>query len=209
VLEACRAQPVQHLVYASSSSVYGANSKVPYHEDDPVVAPVSLYAATKRANELMAQTYAHLYGVACSGVRFFTVYGPWGRPDMAIFKFTRNIIEGSPIDVYGFGNMTRDLSLGFSASVDEPRSIASSSQDSVPPDVATFRSLRSTASAGLLCRESKNSFGPSGPHVTWNCEVQVKPGDLATEKPYMVSNRKDRNVKCVGVEKPKPVCATD
>ena len=109
VLEACRAQPVRHLVYASSSSVYGANSKLPYHEDDPVVAPVSLYAATKRANELMAQTYAHLYGIACSGVRFFTVYGPWGRPDMAYYSFTKAILEGHPIDVFNHGRMQRDF----------------------------------------------------------------------------------------------------
>jgi UDP-glucuronate 4-epimerase len=109
VLEACRAHPVRHLVYASSSSVYGANSKVPYHEDDPVLAPVSLYAATKRANELMAQAYAHLYGIPCSGVRFFTVYGPWGRPDMAYYSFTRAILEGRTIDVFNHGEMQRDF----------------------------------------------------------------------------------------------------
>jgi UDP-glucuronate 4-epimerase len=109
VLEACRAHPVRHLVYASSSSVYGANSKVPYHEDDPVLAPVSLYAATKRANELMAQSYAHLYGIPCSGVRFFTVYGPWGRPDMAYYSFTRSILEGRSIDVFNHGQMQRDF----------------------------------------------------------------------------------------------------
>lgn len=109
VLEACRAQPVSHLIYASSSSVYGANSKVPYNEDDPVVAPVSLYAATKRANELMAQTYAHLYDIACSGVRFFTVYGPWGRPDMAYYSFTKAILEAQPIDVFNHGRMQRDF----------------------------------------------------------------------------------------------------
>ncbi|MBO0763543.1 MAG: NAD-dependent epimerase/dehydratase family protein [Hyphomicrobiaceae bacterium] len=109
VLEACRAHPVRHLVYASSSSVYGANSKVPYHEDDPVLAPVSLYAATKRANELMAQTYAHLYGIPCSGVRFFTVYGPWGRPDMAYYSFTKAILEGRTIDVFNHGEMQRDF----------------------------------------------------------------------------------------------------
>jgi UDP-glucuronate 4-epimerase len=108
VLEACRARPVQHLVYASSSSVYGANSKVPFHEDDPVVTPVSLYAASKRANELMAQTYAHLFGIACSGVRFFTVYGPWGRPDMAYYTFTKAILEDRPIDVFNHGRMQRD-----------------------------------------------------------------------------------------------------
>lgn len=109
VLEACRAHPVRHLVYASSSSVYGANSKVPYHEDDPVVAPVSLYAATKRANELMAQTYAHLFAIPCSGVRFFTVYGPWGRPDMAYYTFTQAILDGRPIDVFNHGRMQRDF----------------------------------------------------------------------------------------------------
>jgi UDP-glucuronate 4-epimerase len=109
VLEACRAHPVRHLVYASSSSVYGANTKVPFHEDDPVLAPVSLYGATKRANELMAQTYAHLYGIPCSGVRFFTVYGPWGRPDMAYYAFTRAILEGRPIDVFNHGRMQRDF----------------------------------------------------------------------------------------------------
>lgn len=109
VLEACRAHPVRHLVYASSSSVYGGNSKVPYHEDDPVVAPVSLYAATKRANELMAQTYAHLFAIPCSGVRFFTVYGPWGRPDMAYYTFTQAILDGRPIDVFNHGRMQRDF----------------------------------------------------------------------------------------------------
>jgi UDP-glucuronate 4-epimerase len=109
VLEACRAHPVQHLIYASSSSVYGANTKVPYHENDPVLAPVSLYAATKRANELMAQSYAHLYGIPCSGVRFFTVYGPWGRPDMAYYSFTKAILEGRTIDVFNHGEMQRDF----------------------------------------------------------------------------------------------------
>jgi UDP-glucuronate 4-epimerase len=109
VLEACRATPVPHLIYASSSSVYGANTKVPFQEDDPVLEPVSLYAATKRSNELMAQTYAHLYGVTASGLRFFTVYGPWGRPDMAYYKFTKAILEGEPIDVYNHGEMQRDF----------------------------------------------------------------------------------------------------
>ena len=109
VLEACRAHPVRHLIYASSSSVYGANDKVPYHEDDPVLAPLSLYAATKRANELMAHSYAHLYGIPASGVRFFTVYGPWGRPDMAYYSFTKAILEGRPIDVFNHGEMQRDF----------------------------------------------------------------------------------------------------
>lgn len=109
ILEACRARPVKHLIYASSSSVYGANVKTPFREDDPVNSPVSLYAATKRANELMAQTYAHLFGVPASGLRFFTVYGPWGRPDMAYYDFARAIAAGEPIDVYNHGQMRRDF----------------------------------------------------------------------------------------------------
>ncbi|AOE84940.1 NAD-dependent epimerase [Pseudomonas sp. TCU-HL1] len=109
VLEGCRQGRVQHLVYASSSSVYGANSKVPFAVEDPVDNPISLYAATKRANELMARTYAHLYRLPTTGLRFFTVYGPWGRPDMAPFKFTKAILEGSPIDIYNNGEMSRDF----------------------------------------------------------------------------------------------------
>jgi UDP-glucuronate 4-epimerase len=109
VLEACRAHPVAHLIYASSSSVYGANAKVPFSEHDGADHPVSLYAATKRANELMAHSYAHLYGIPATALRFFTVYGPWGRPDMAYFKFTKSILEGKPIDVYAEGEMSRDF----------------------------------------------------------------------------------------------------
>lgn len=109
ILEACRHNPVDHLVYASSSSVYGANAKVPFSEHDGADHPVSLYAATKRANELMAHSYSHLYGIPATGLRFFTVYGPWGRPDMAYFKFTKAILEGRPIDVYDEATMSRDF----------------------------------------------------------------------------------------------------
>lgn len=109
ILEACRNHPVEHLVYASSSSVYGGNEKVPYAESDPVDHPVSLYAATKKANELMAHSYAKLYGIACTGLRFFTVYGPAGRPDMAYFKFTNKIVRGEPIQIYNMGDMRRDF----------------------------------------------------------------------------------------------------
>lgn len=109
VLEACRHNPVDHLIYASSSSVYGANAKTPFSEHDGADHPVSLYAATKRANELMAHSYAHLYGIPATGLRFFTVYGPWGRPDMAYFKFTKAILEGQPIDVYAESEMSRDF----------------------------------------------------------------------------------------------------
>lgn len=109
ILEGCRHQAVQHLVYASSSSVYGGNTSMPFSEHDGVDHPVSLYAATKKANELMAHTYSHLFGVPTTGLRFFTVYGPWGRPDMALFLFTKAILEGRPIDVFNHGNMLRDF----------------------------------------------------------------------------------------------------
>lgn len=109
ILEGCRHSHVQHLVYASSSSVYGGNTKMPFSEHDSVDHPVSLYAATKKANELMAHTYSHLYDLPTTGLRFFTVYGPWGRPDMALFIFTKAILEGRPIDVFNFGDMQRDF----------------------------------------------------------------------------------------------------
>jgi UDP-glucuronate 4-epimerase len=109
VLEGCRHARVQHLVYASSSSVYGGNTRMPFSVHDSVDHPVSMYAATKKANELMAHTYSHLFGLPTTGLRFFTVYGPWGRPDMALFLFTKAILEGRPIDVFNHGRMQRDF----------------------------------------------------------------------------------------------------
>jgi UDP-glucuronate 4-epimerase len=109
VLEGCRHAKVKHLIYASSSSVYGGNDKVPFSEGDRVDFPVSLYAATKKANELMAHSYSHIYRLPTTGLRFFTVYGPWGRPDMSPFLFTRAILEGRPIDVFNYGEMMRDF----------------------------------------------------------------------------------------------------
>lgn len=109
ILEGCRHAKVQHLVYASSSSVYGANKKIPFSVEDNVDYPVSLYAATKKANELIAHSYSHLYQIPSTGLRFFTVYGPWGRPDMAIFIFTKAILEDKPIDVFNYGKMQRDF----------------------------------------------------------------------------------------------------
>ncbi|MFT7185602.1 MAG: UDP-glucuronate 4-epimerase [Pseudohongiellaceae bacterium] len=109
ILEGCRHNKVEHLVYASSSSVYGANESMPFSVHDNVDHPVSLYAATKKANELMAHTYSHLFDLPTTGLRFFTVYGPWGRPDMALFMFTKNIIEGKPIDVFNYGKHKRDF----------------------------------------------------------------------------------------------------
>ncbi|MCG2877118.1 NAD-dependent epimerase [Obesumbacterium proteus] len=109
ILEGCRHTKVKHLVYASSSSVYGLNDKTPFSTSDSVDHPVSLYAATKKSNELMSHSYSHLYGIPTTGLRFFTVYGPWGRPDMALFKFTKNILAGEPIDIYNNGEMQRDF----------------------------------------------------------------------------------------------------
>jgi len=109
VLEGCRHHHVEHLVYASSSSVYGSNTNMPFSVHDNVDHPVSLYAASKKANELMAHTYSHLYRLPTTGLRFFTVYGPWGRPDMALFLFTRNILAGKPIEVFNYGNHRRDF----------------------------------------------------------------------------------------------------
>ena len=109
ILEGCRHHKVENLVYASSSSVYGANESMPFSVHDNVDHPVSLYAATKKTNELMAHTYSHLYGVPTTGLRFFTVYGPWGRPDMALFLFTKSILDGKPIDVFNYGNHRRDF----------------------------------------------------------------------------------------------------
>ena len=109
LLECCRRHSVQHFIYASSSSVYGLNKKIPFHEDDQVDHPISLYAATKKSNELMAHTYSHLYKLPTTGLRFFTVYGPWGRPDMALFLFTEAIVKGKPIKVFNNGEMERDF----------------------------------------------------------------------------------------------------
>ncbi|MCX7726170.1 MAG: SDR family NAD(P)-dependent oxidoreductase [Chitinispirillaceae bacterium] len=109
IIELSKRFNVENFVYASSSSVYGANTKLPFSEDDRVDLPISLYAATKRANELVAYTYSHLFNLACSGLRFFTVYGPWGRPDMALFIFTKSILEDKPIQVYNYGDMGRNF----------------------------------------------------------------------------------------------------
>jgi UDP-glucuronate 4-epimerase len=141
ILEGCRHSGVRHLVYASSSSVYGANTKLPFSEHDNIDHPISLYAATKKANELMAHTYAHLYGLPTTGLRFFTVYGPGGRPDMALFKFTKNILEGKSISVFNNGNMVRDCTYvddiveGVMRTIDRPAR-PDSSWDSAVPDPA-------------------------------------------------------------------------
>ena len=129
ILEGCRAVRAQHLVFASTSSVYGANGKLPFSVHDSATHPITLYAATKLANEAMAHSYAHLFDIPSTGFRFFTVYGPWGRPDMALFKFTKAILEGRPIDVFGQGEMQRDFTYvddivsGVVAALDRPAQI--------------------------------------------------------------------------------------
>lgn len=142
ILEGCRYAKVEHLIYASSSSVYGGNTKMPFSEADSVDHPVSLYAATKKANELMAHTYSHLYNLPTTGLRFFTVYGPWGRPDMALFLFTQAILDGRPIDVFNHGKMQRDFTYiddiaeGVIRVSDRPP-IANPAFDKQQPDPAT------------------------------------------------------------------------
>lgn len=142
ILEGCRHNAVKHLVYASSSSVYGGNTKLPFSEHDNIDHPVSLYAATKKANELMAHTYSHLFRLPTTGLRFFTVYGPWGRPDMALFLFAKAIQEGCPIDVFNYGKMVRDFTYiddiveGLVRVLDKPAT-ASSAFDSSNPDPAS------------------------------------------------------------------------
>ncbi|HQT52730.1 NAD-dependent epimerase [Phenylobacterium sp.] len=142
ILEGCRAVQPKHLVFASTSSVYGANGKLPFSVRDAVHHPITLYAATKLANESMAHSYAHLFGIPSTGFRFFTVYGPWGRPDMALFKFTEAILKGEPIDVYGEGKMQRDFTYvddivsGVVAALDRPAAI-DAAWDPLAPNPAT------------------------------------------------------------------------
>jgi len=142
ILEGCRAVQPKHLVYASTSSVYGANGKLPFDVHDAATHPITLYAATKLANEAMAHSYAHLFHIPCTGLRFFTVYGPWGRPDMSPIKFLSAILEGRPIDVYGQGRMQRDFTYvddivdGVLAALDRPAAV-DSDWDPLKPDPAT------------------------------------------------------------------------
>ena len=143
ILEGCRHQGIDHLVYASSSSVYGSNIKLPFSETDNVDHPISLYAATKKANELMAHAYAELYALPTTGLRFFTVYGPWGRPDMALFKFTKGILDGKPIPVYNRGEMIRDFTYiddiveGVVRAVDQPQPLDSGHENNNNAAVTT------------------------------------------------------------------------
>jgi len=142
VLEGCRAHPPRHLIYASTSSIYGNHANLPFNVHDAATHPITLYSASKAANEAMAHAYAHLFGVPATGFRFFTVYGPWGRPDMALFKFTDAILKGRPIEVYGQGRMQRDFTYvddivdGLVAAIDRPPA-ANPAWDATNPDPAT------------------------------------------------------------------------
>ncbi len=191
ILEACRHSAVGHLVYASSSSVYGLNSNMPFSVHDNVDHPVSLYAASKKANELMAHAYSHLFGLPTTGLRFFTVYGPWGRPDMALFIFTRAILSGEPIDVYNNGNMQRDFTYiddiveGVVRVIDRPAeahsnwSAASDDPVSSPAPYRLYNIGNSSpvklldfieAIEKALCKEAKKNFMPIQPGdvpATW------------------------------------------
>ncbi len=170
VLEHCRHRGVGNLVYASSSSVYGANEKVPFSEEDRVERPVSLYAATKVADELMARTYHHLFAIPVTGLRFFTVYGPWGRPDMALYGFTDKILSRRPIDVYNFGDMERDFTYvddmvaGVVAAMDRPLGC----------EVVNLGNSRDGA-AGPLHRRAGGRPGREGGAETY---VPMQPGDV-------------------------------
>ena len=144
ILECCKNFDIKSLIYASTSSVYGANTKMPFSEHDGTNHPLSIYAASKKSNELMAHSYSYLYGLPTTGLRFFTVYGPWGRPDMALFKFTKSILEGSEIDVFNYGKHTRDFTFiddiveGIIKTIDSPADI-NSNWDTNLPDPATSK----------------------------------------------------------------------
>ncbi len=162
ILEGCRQSMPDHLVYASSSSVYGANTKIPFSVGDNVDHPVSLYAATKKSNELMAHAYSHLYSIPVTGLRFFTVYGPWGRPDMAYFKFTKAILKGEPIDVYNYGNMKRD----FTYIDDIIKGVIKVMK--MPPDSAEKKDTKATTSAPFKLYNIGNNT-----HVQLNYFIQT------------------------------------
>ena len=171
ILEGCRHSGVGHLVYASSSSVYGSNEDLPFSEKDNVDHPISLYAASKKANELMAHAYAHLYGLPTTGLRFFTVYGPWGRPDMALFKFTRGILDGTPIPVFNKGQMVRDFTYiddiveGVMRVIDRP---AAKSEGRSEPD-------RSRSMAGLQ-HWQQSSGAADGLHIRFRKSARAEGG---------------------------------
>ena len=187
ILEGCRHTGVAHLVYASSSSVYGGNTRMPFSEHDSIDHPVSLYAATKKANELMAHTYSHLFRLPTTGLRFFTVYGPWGRPDMALFLFTRAILDGRPFDVFNHGNMVRDFTFiddiveGVVRVLDRPAE-PSPWFDTARPDPATSNAPYRVFNIGNsqptpLAEYIKAIEQALGKKAEWN-KLPMQPGDV-------------------------------
>lgn len=189
VLQGCRAARVAHLVFASSSSVYGGNAKMPYSERDAVDHPISYYAATKKANEVMAHSYAHLYGIPITGLRFFTVYGPWGRPDMALFKFTRAMLASEPIDVYGDGRLVRDFTYiddiveGVLRVLDKPAT-PDPAYDAAAPDPATssapYRLFNIGNSAPTLLMDYIGALESALGIAAIKRLLPIQPGDMHT-----------------------------
>lgn len=187
ILQGCRAQQVEHLVFASSSSVYGGNAKLPFSERDAVDHPVSYYAATKKANEVMAHAYAHLYGIPTTGLRFFTVYGPWGRPDMALFKFTRAMLAGETIDVYGEGQLVRDFTYiddiveGVLRVLDKP-AIPDAAFDPLSPSpgtgLAPYRIFNIGNSAPTLLMDYIHALEEALGMVALKRMLPLQPGDM-------------------------------
>lgn len=188
LLEACRHHSVKHLVYASSSSVYGNQQKTPFSVEDDVSKPISLYAATKKTNELMAYTYSHLYGIPTTGLRFFTVYGPWGRPDMAYFSFTNKFVKGETIQVFNHGDMKRDFTYiddivkGIIAVIDSPPTTTPPAKvynigNNQPEDLMSFiKTLeKSLMEAGVINQKSKFEFLPMQPGDVYQTYADVDP----------------------------------
>ncbi len=188
LLEACRHHSVKHLVYASSSSVYGNQQKTPFSVEDDVSKPISLYAATKKSNELMAHTYSHLYGIPTTGLRFFTVYGPWGRPDMAYFSFTNKFVKGETIQVFNHGDMKRDFTYiddivkGIIAVIDSPPTTTPPAKvynmgNNQPEDLMSFiKTLeKSLMEAGVINQKSKFEFLPMQPGDVYQTYADVDP----------------------------------
>lgn len=188
ILEVCRHHSVRHLVYASSSSVYGNQQKTPFSVEDDVSKPISLYAATKKTNELMAYTYSHLYGIPTTGLRFFTVYGPWGRPDMAYFSFTNKFVKGETIQVFNHGDMKRDFTYiddivkGIIAVIDSPPTTTPPAKvynigNNQPEDLMSFiKTLeKSLMEAGVINQKSKFEFLPMQPGDVYQTYADVDP----------------------------------
>lgn len=191
ILELCRRGGVAHLIYASSSSVYGANTKLPYAEDDPTDRPLSLYAATKKSNEMMAYAYAHLYQLRCTGLRFFTVYGPWGRPDMAFFKFAELMLAGRPIPVYNRGNLARDFTYIDDAADGVVRVLDSAANAAAAPH--RIYNLGRGASVPLLdyVRQLEKALGVAAQYEM----LPMQPGDVVATQADMRAFAADFNFK--------------